>query len=287
MRTVFGANKRLITICTSVPALSIIAFVTPRISGPALATSDDSAYTVPLAEDTNPDPTIVETDDHRARGRRRHQHRRRRHQRADVQRHDSRSRIPPERGRHRHRALPERPRTRDGHSLARHRARTTRSDGTPLTQNMVEPGDSFLYKFKVSRPGIYWYHPHHHSSTNQVFKGHVRLDHRHRSGRGPLQASGVLPSAAQTRTLVLSDITVCKAVGAATTHDTYSHDACRTSAARCPSSPGRRDADRPLRDVAARRGRKYPPARIRRGRRPQHPEAGHGIRRPSTKDRPC
>ena len=45
------------------------------------------------------------------------------------------------------------------------------SDGTPLTQNKVEPGGKFLYKFMVTRPGIYWYHPHHHSSTNQVFKG--------------------------------------------------------------------------------------------------------------------
>ena len=45
------------------------------------------------------------------------------------------------------------------------------SDGTPLTQNQVAPGGSFLYKFRVSRPGIYWYHPHHHASTNQVFKG--------------------------------------------------------------------------------------------------------------------
>ena len=45
------------------------------------------------------------------------------------------------------------------------------SDGTPLTQNMVPPGGTYLYKFKVTRPGVYWYHPHHHSSTNQVFKG--------------------------------------------------------------------------------------------------------------------
>src|SRR5205085_9877823 len=26
-------------------------------------------------------------------------------------------------------------------------------DGTPFTQNMVEPGGSFLYKFKLNRPG--------------------------------------------------------------------------------------------------------------------------------------
>ena len=44
-------------------------------------------------------------------------------------------------------------------------------DGTPLTKNNVQPGGTFLYQFKVNRPGIFWYHPHHHSSTNQVFKG--------------------------------------------------------------------------------------------------------------------
>ena len=36
-------------------------------------------------------------------------------------------------------------------------------DGTPFTQNMVQPGGTFLYKFKVTRPGMFWYHPHHHT----------------------------------------------------------------------------------------------------------------------------
>ena len=44
-------------------------------------------------------------------------------------------------------------------------------DGTTFTQNQVEPGGTFLYKFQVTRPGLFWYHPHHHASTNQVFKG--------------------------------------------------------------------------------------------------------------------
>ena len=58
------------------------------------------------------------------------------------------------------------------------------SDGTPLTQNQVPPGGKFLYKFKVSRPGVFWYHPHHHASTNQVFKGLYGLDHRQGPERG-------------------------------------------------------------------------------------------------------
>jgi len=85
-----------------------------------------------------------------------------------------------------------------------------RSDGTPLTQNQVEPGGTYLYKFTVTRPGIYWYHPHHHASTNQVFKGLYGSIIVTDPNEAALQASGALPSAAQTRTLALTDITVCK-----------------------------------------------------------------------------
>jgi len=90
------------------------------------------------------------------------------------------------------------------------------SDGTPLTQDQVAPtppGGKFLYKFKISRPGIYWYHPHHHSSTNQVFKGLYGAIIVTDPNEAALIASGVLPGAAQTRTLALSDVTVCNAVG--------------------------------------------------------------------------
>src|SRR5687767_12740675 len=48
------------------------------------------------------------------------------------------------------------------------------ADGTEVTQEGVLPafpvppaapapaGGTYLYKFKVPRPGLYWYHPHHH-----------------------------------------------------------------------------------------------------------------------------
>jgi FtsP/CotA-like multicopper oxidase with cupredoxin domain len=95
------------------------------------------------------------------------------------------------------------------------------SDGTPLVQNQVAPGDTFIYKFTVPRPGVFWYHPHHHSSTNQVFKGmygSMIVDDPNSAG---LEAAGVIPGPDDTRTLVLSDITVCKAPGAndAATYD--------------------------------------------------------------------
>jgi FtsP/CotA-like multicopper oxidase with cupredoxin domain len=89
------------------------------------------------------------------------------------------------------------------------------SDGTPISQNQVAPNGSFLYKFKVTRPGIYWYHPHHHSSTNQVFKGLYGLiivtDAN--GDEDALINAGVIPGAADTLPLVLSDLTVCKAQG--------------------------------------------------------------------------
>jgi FtsP/CotA-like multicopper oxidase with cupredoxin domain len=90
------------------------------------------------------------------------------------------------------------------------------SDGTEVTQPAVAPGGSFTYDFIVRRPGIFWYHPHHHSSTNQVAKGlYGSIIIKDKDGyEVTLQGSnpsvdGVIPSAAHTKTLVLSDITVC------------------------------------------------------------------------------
>jgi FtsP/CotA-like multicopper oxidase with cupredoxin domain len=84
------------------------------------------------------------------------------------------------------------------------------SDGTPVTQNQVPAGGTFLYDFVVTRPGIFWYHPHHEFSTNQVFKGLYGSIIVTDPNEAALIASGVLPPAAQTHTLALSDITVCK-----------------------------------------------------------------------------
>jgi len=88
------------------------------------------------------------------------------------------------------------------------------SDGTPLTQNQVPgPSGKFLYKFKVPRAGIFWYHPHHHSSTNQVFKGLYGQIIVEDPNEAALIAAGTIPDASNTVALGLSDITVCKAVG--------------------------------------------------------------------------
>ncbi len=86
-------------------------------------------------------------------------------------------------------------------------------DGTPFTQDAVPPGGSFLYKFTVRRPGIYWYHPHQHSSLNQVFRGLYGMIVVKDPNEAQLQEFGVLPPPAQTKQIVLSDTTVCDAPG--------------------------------------------------------------------------
>src|SRR5215204_4848587 len=97
-------------------------------------------------------------------------------------------------------------------------------DGTPFTQNMVPAGGSFLYEFTVTRPGLFWYHPHHHASTNQVFKGLYGMILVKDPNEDVLQSVGTLPSDAQTEAVVLSDITVCKAPGANDTHTYNDND---------------------------------------------------------------
>ena len=94
----------------------------------------------------------------------------------------------------------------------------TRWTGRRSPRTRSRPVETFLYKFKVSRPGIYWYHPHHHSSTNQVFKGLYGLILVTDPERGRAVAAARCPSAAQTRARSCSaTLTVCKAPRAAAT----------------------------------------------------------------------
>lgn len=101
------------------------------------------------------------------------------------------------------------------------------SDGTEVTQseviggpiiNGLQTGGTFLYKFIVPKPGIFWFHPHHHHSTNRVFRGQYGMLVVKDADEDTLVSTGVLPSAANTHRLVLSDITVCKAVNDTATY---------------------------------------------------------------------
>ena len=183
----------------------------------ALATSGDSPYTIPFVTDTNPDPNVVETT-----------------LTAEtatvdigngVMAHaetfngvDPRADVHAQRRRHGDRPLPEPPRT-SATAIHWHGIELSNTmDGTPFTQNLVPPGGSFLYKFKVTRPGIFWYHPHHDpsddSNTNQVFSGLygmiVVTDPNEAAPPGLRDASC---RQHQTKPLVLSDTTVCKTAG--------------------------------------------------------------------------
>ena len=108
------------------------------------------------------------------------------------------------------------------------------SDGTEVTQNEVpggviqplgngvQAGGTFLYKFKVPRPGIFWFHPHHHHATNRTFRGQYGMIIVSESAvEDALRLAGTLPPLSQTFPLGLSDITVCKLPG---TNDTATYE---------------------------------------------------------------
>src|SRR5207247_10347176 len=90
--------------------------------------------------------------------------------------------------------------------------------GTPAAPGVAVPvGGTYLYKFTVTRPGLFWYHPHHHNSLNRVFKGLygmiVVTDPLESSILSTPGTNRALPEAGDTMQVVLSDITVCKAPG--------------------------------------------------------------------------
>lgn len=99
------------------------------------------------------------------------------------------------------------------------------SDGTEVTQGGAVPapipngavsGGTFLYKFTVTRAGIFWYHPHHGNSINRVFRGtYGMIVVTDTTLESDPALAAVLPAAsdAETMELVLSDITVCKTQG--------------------------------------------------------------------------
>ena len=86
------------------------------------------------------------------------------------------------------------------------------NDGTTVTQNPVPTGGEFTYRFRVVRPGVYWYHPHS-MPTNAEFRGLYGSLIVEDPAAEKLIAAGVLPAAEQTHTLMLADTTVCKSPG--------------------------------------------------------------------------
>ena len=283
MRTVFGANRRLIAICTSVLALSIIAFVTPRVSGPALAESDGSAYTVPLVVDVNPDPDVVETtiiaqaagvDIGNG---------------VDVSVLTFNGTIPG----------PEF-RLKVGDTVIVHFVNkiahatgihwhgielANASDGTPLTQNQVAPGDTFLYKFKVTRPGHLLVSP---ASSLvdqpglQGLYGSIIVD---RSERGAARGRRGAAAAGQTRGRWCSATSRSARPPAATTRRPTIPSLPHVSGSALLAA-GPAASDDTLRDGRRSTRTAMPAAPFAAGDVPEHPEAGRGRPAASTKVRP-
>ncbi len=218
--TSVGGGRRSTLVVASAIMLLLTAVVAIRSVEGAKATSGGDPYSVPLVTDTNPDPTIVETTIV-----------------ADETTVDIGNGVMARAMTFNGTIPGPQFRLKVGDTVVVHFENhlavestgihwhgvelNNASDGTPLSQNQVPPGESFLYRFKVPRPGILWYHPHHQSSTNQVFKGLYGSIIVSDPNEPPLVSTGVLPNAARTRTLTLSDITVCKAPGANDTK-TYS-----------------------------------------------------------------
>ena len=86
------------------------------------------------------------------------------------------------------------------------------NDGTTVTQNLVPPGQDYVYRFVATRPGIFWYHPHS-MPTNSEFKGLYGSIVVTDDADERLVELGVLPTERQTHTLMLGDTTVCKEPG--------------------------------------------------------------------------
>jgi FtsP/CotA-like multicopper oxidase with cupredoxin domain len=202
---------RLLVVLAAAGALALLTQPSPSRSATAAATAAADPYHAPAVVDTNPDPTIVETTITAKRAT------------VDVGNGVTaraltfngaipgptfkldvgdtvivhfRNALDEVTGIHWH-----------GIELA------NEMDGTPLTQNQVRPGGSFVYTFTVTRPGIYWYHPHHHSSTNQVFKGMYGMIVVRDPHEAALVSQRRLPPPERTLPIVLSDTTVCKAPG--------------------------------------------------------------------------
>lgn len=79
------------------------------------------------------------------------------------------------------------------------------SDGTPVSETGIPPGKSRLYRFRVTRPGVFWYHPHV-LPTDYIFSGMYGALIVESKADKILEAKGVLPK--RKKTIVLSDITV-------------------------------------------------------------------------------
>jgi FtsP/CotA-like multicopper oxidase with cupredoxin domain/sugar lactone lactonase YvrE len=85
------------------------------------------------------------------------------------------------------------------------------SDGTGVTQDTIFNGQTYTYRFVVTRPGVYWYHSHMIPGTT-TFGGMYGPILVHDPNEAALIAANVLPPTNRTFQLVLSDISFTNGV---------------------------------------------------------------------------
>jgi len=78
------------------------------------------------------------------------------------------------------------------------------SDGTGVSQNHLTAGQSYTYRFRTHRPGVFWFHPHMKPGA-QTFAGVYGALIVRDPNEAALQGAGKIPPEANTYTLVLSD----------------------------------------------------------------------------------
>jgi FtsP/CotA-like multicopper oxidase with cupredoxin domain len=79
------------------------------------------------------------------------------------------------------------------------------SDGVGVTQNRLAPGETYTYRFRAPRPGVYWFHPHMMPGP-QTFAGAYGALVVKDAREDTLRMSAKIPPAANTFTFVLSDV---------------------------------------------------------------------------------
>jgi len=79
------------------------------------------------------------------------------------------------------------------------------SDGTAVTQDAVQPGQSYTYRFKTSRPGLFWFHSHI-DPGSATFEGLLGVLLVEQTNEQDLATSGLIPAASSTFPLALGDI---------------------------------------------------------------------------------
>ncbi len=80
-----------------------------------------------------------------------------------------------------------------------------RDDGAPVSAALVPPGGEATWRFTATRPGTYWYHPHH-RGAQAVFQGLYGVLQVDEPAEAALVDAGALPRAEHV--LVLSDVSV-------------------------------------------------------------------------------